>query len=274
MYLSSVENSSTVRVMGSRQAQQPKEWLMRRNTLGTFSFILAALALSTLPADADPITAVYDVQVLERFFGQGGELGTEEFHRQFTVSMTFDPARGTSTSTYGPASFSSVPLQIPSPPADLALESGSNTTHRASPDGGFLAGATAGRYGGRRVAGIDTIYFVEIRLLSAMDGGSQATPITPETFPIHLGTLRENPIGGRVFNFIYSSCLGIGPFPEGADSCTDARTAGSSHVAYFGRATWHGVDVPPIPEPTTVVLVGSGLAIGARCKHLRRERKQ
>jgi hypothetical protein len=237
-----------------------------------FPFILAALTYGTLPVRADPITALYDVRVLERSFGQGGETGTDEFHRQFTLSMTFDPANAISPSTYGPASFSSVPLQIPSPPADLVLDSGSGTTHRSTPEGGFFAQATAGIFGGRRVADIDTIYFVEIRLLGATDRGSQAALITPETFPIHLGALGENPF--PIFNFFYSSCLGIGPFPPSADSCTDAQTAGSSHVTYFGRATLRDVDVPPVPEPTTVVLVGSGLAIGARCKHLRRERKQ
>lgn len=244
---------------------------MRLNPRSTFPFMLAALTLGTFPARADPITAVYDVQVLERSFGQGGEIGGEEFHRQFTLSMTFDPANGTSTSTYGPVSFSSVPLPIPSPPADLVLRSGSGTTHEGSPEGGFFARATAGISGGRRVAGIDTIYSVELRLLSAMDGGSQAALISPETFPIHLGTL-GNPF--QEFNFFYSACLGIGPFPPSADSCTDAQTAGSSHVTYLGRATLSDGDVPPIPEPATVVLVGSGLAIAARCKQRRRERNR
>jgi hypothetical protein len=229
--------------------------------------MLGVLTLCTPPAGADPITAVYDVQVLERLFAQGGELGFEEFHRQFTLSMTFDPANGTSTSTYGPVSFSSVPLQIPSPPADLVLRSGSGTTHEGSPEGGFFARATAGISGGRRVAGIDTIYSVELQLLGA-NGGSQAALITPETFPMHLGTL--GPF--QDFNFFYSSCLGIGPFPSGADSCNDAQTAGSSFVTYFGTATLSDGGVPPIPEPATVVLVGSGLAMAARCKQRRRHR--
>lgn len=237
--------------------------LLLSRVLLTPAFVL--LLIGATEAGADPITALYSVQVFERSFRQDAEPTViEPFDQQFTLTMTFDPAGATGPFGYGPAAFSLVPLAIPAPPADLPLASFGSTTHIGTEEGGFFARAEGGIFGSGVVGGTFTVYDAMVRLSSSLGAASPAVTIAPGTFPVHLGLAGQDP-----FNFIYSSCLGIGPFPPGADSCTDTRQAGTRIVSYRGTATLNDVNVPAIPEPMTLALVGSGLAMLGRCRKRR-----
>ena len=100
---------------------------MRLTPQTTFPFMLAVLTVWTCPAGADPITAIYDVQVLQR---QIISTPPEPFSQQFELRMSFDPDAHSGSDIYGPASFSSVPLTVSEPPADLLpLQSFGDTQH-------------------------------------------------------------------------------------------------------------------------------------------------
>jgi PEP-CTERM motif len=97
---------------------------------------------------------------------------------------------------------------------------------------------------------------------------SSTTPqtTTPETFPSHLGLLGVGPV--NPFNFGYGVCLGVGPFGSDADACTDATGPATQIVDYVGTATLRET-TSPVPEPASVLLVGSGLAMFRACQKRR-----
>lgn len=198
------------------------------------------VACSIRPVAAEPILAVYHVQVSERMTWESNPIW-EPFFQEFTLLMTFDPAPG-GDRTYGPVSFSEVPLPDVSAPGEVATNS--STAHgqfEGNPFGATNLFASAaesqiGTEGGN--------YFRTTRLISNVP--VDFTPLfSPETFPAHL-------VLGTPYNFDYGTSL----FRTGLTPVT---------INYRGFATLGAVNPPePIPEPATMLLVGSGLAALAR----------
>ena len=232
----------------------------------TLSIVLATLAIGATQASAEPITAVYDVQLFERFLRQDAGPGVmEPFDQHFTLSMTIDPASAVpGAGVYGMPSFSAVPLSVPRPPDDLVLSSSGSTTHIPT-SGGAFARANASKFASGTIDGNLVVYSVGLQLGGPIPVGTEPSIATAETFPLHLDLARLGSFGP--YNFSYSACLGLGPFPPSADSCTDARGVGSRMVTYLGTATLSSVELEPIPEPATLALVGSGLALLVRRTH-------
>jgi hypothetical protein len=226
--------------------------------------ILAGVLLLTVGAGsaaAEPITVAYDVEIFRRFSRtQPGLFGTfEPFSQQFTLFMTFDPASGPVGGVYGQPTFSEVPLDLPPPPSAITLSSFGFTTHIALAAGGVHARAEGIFGGSGTVNGNLSVYDGTLRLMSTVLASDPPLAVTPETYPAHLALVTLNP-----FNFSYGVCLGIGPFPVGADACNDASGAGSLEMIYFGAATLRQGHQAPVPEPATFALVGGSLAILAR----------
>ena len=223
------------------------------------TFLILTLTVCSTPAAAEPITAVYDVQIFERFSRAGPPPGlTEPFTQQFLLSMTFDPASAPGSGVYGRPVFSPVPLEIPSAPSGMQLNEFGSTTHIATELGGFFARAQSGMFGSLNVAGNPTVYDVGLTLTGSLPSSTPPVPTTADTFPIHLT------LGSSFSNFVYSSCLGVGPFGAGADSCTDAQGAATRIVRYSGRLTLLETTPEVIPEPATLALVATGLVILSR----------
>ena len=224
-----------------------------------FLLILALSACSRSVA-AEPITAVYEVQIFERFSRVGPPSPglTEPFTQQFLLAMTFDPAAVPGSGVYGRPVFSPVPLEIPSAPPGMTLNEFGSTTHIATELGGFVARAQSRMFGNLNVDGNPMVYDVAVTLTGSLPSSTPPVPTTAETVPIHLT------LGSSFTNFVYSSCLGIGPFGGGADSCTDAQGAATRIVRYSGRLTLLETTPEVIPEPATLALVASGLLILSR----------
>lgn len=222
----------------------------------------ALFTIEIAPTDAlaDPITAIYDVQILQRFSREGTATGTvEPFAQAFTLAMTFSPGAAEGFGIYGRPTFSAVPLEVPAPPAGLALQTFGSTTHISLASGGFVAVATTGATGNTGSDDNFTVYEVIIDLRRTLLSSTPPEQTTAETFPLHLGSLgigSQNP-----FNFSYDACLGVGPFGTDADSCTDARGAATRIVDYSGIATLRETTASPVSEPSSLLLVGGGLAV-------------
>jgi hypothetical protein len=232
---------------------------MKAHPRWTSAVASLTVAIWAVPTAADPITAVYDIQVVERSSRQDLESTViVPFQQQFTLAITFDPDQPGGAGVYGRPAFSPVPLAVPSAPAGLALAIFSSTTHIPLSEGGVFARAEGGLGGSGVIDGAFTVYSASVQLSSFLLAASPPLVVSAETFPGHL-TLSPNP-----FNFFYNACLGVGPFPPGADSCTDARAPGTRIVSYRGTATLTQTDGAVVPEPGTFALVASGLALLSR----------
>jgi hypothetical protein len=198
------------------------------------------LAFSSPPVAAEPIRAVYHVEVSERMTWESNPIW-EPFFQPFTLEMTFDPAAG-GDRTYGPVSFSEIPL--PGVPAPGPIVTNSFTSHgqfEQNPLGSANLFATATV---RQIGTEGGSYFSTTRLISNLR--TDGLPVfSPETFPAHL-------VLGTPFNFNYGTSL----FLTGQTPVT---------LDYRGFATLQAVNAAePIPEPWPLLLVASGLAAVAR----------
>src|SRR5688572_19156882 len=98
------------------------------------TLIAAAFVLLSWPGTsiAEPVTAMYLVQVTERMTPQSNPEWLPFQAQEFTLRMTFDPALRAPVNTgftYGPASFSAVPLPAVAPPGGIVLTTESATFH-------------------------------------------------------------------------------------------------------------------------------------------------
>ena len=174
----------------------------------------------------------------------------EPSSQDFTLVLTFDPALGGARS-YGPPSFSPVPLPGIAPPADLPLTTNRFTAHGTFAENPFgasnlFASATESRID----QSADWDYFSHTRLISNIPPGGVVPDFTAATFPDHL-------VLGSPFNFDYGTTL--------FETRPAIRLVGD--LQYRGFASLVDVSVAdPIPEPATLALVGCGLLLLARSR--------
>ena len=213
--------------------------------LKTAAGFTLAISLVASSVCAEPISIVYSIHITDRcVLAQ-----CNTFSAAFPLTMTFDSGVTSQfdsptfhTKSYGPPSFSAVPLERPAiPPSatplprtlDTAAQQAAGTwEHRALADGLV------------RLLTPEVDHLWTLRLFASQSG----VP-TPELSPHTMATLLgqpANPPGSRAF-FEY------GYF------AADPRTEQSfDSISYVGSALVAD-DQAPIPEPATCVLVGSGL---------------
>lgn len=222
---------------------------------------------------ADPITVTFDVRVVERVLRTtpNPTFTTQPVNLSFALQMTFDPAQGTAESIYGSPSFSTPPLTIPTAPPGVPFSTSGATQHEvvSNPftEPFLLAGAGRQKFFVGDHNGQNILFSEDFTLVSRTS--ITAPPvINPETFPLHLGMPSDAGGFTERFNFIYGSCLAIG---FAGEECIDA--ASWREERFLGFATLRQEDGDPgvIPEPTTLVLVGSGLVLAARKRMSRRQ---
>ena len=207
------------------------------------------LGMSAASLGAEPITATYSVQVTEAF--QSGF--AQSFEPLFALTLSFDPALGDGRG-YGPPSFSTIPLPVPSRPEGVPLTlTTASTVHFqfvAPPSFDTFADARVTEFGLGVVGGATTSYsrFLELNFIGPVPEGSVPSP---ENFPIHLGLT-----GVSGTNFVFTGCVA-----QSARGCSgDFRIS----AFYRGVATLTDVQAPVIPEPATVILVTTGIGILTR----------
>jgi hypothetical protein len=231
---------------------------MRLNPRFTSAFMLAALLVWTVPARADPITAVYNVQVLER--RDSILMPPEPFSQQFELRMSFDPDANGGFHIYGSVSFSSIPLAVPEQPTDLfPLQRQGRTSHYVAESAIFphdpvvFASAEEVWFGFNDEA--HRGYQRNIHLFGIFP--NPPLTLNAENFPVHLGSV--SPDHNSPFNFYFTDYLCVGAIGE--DCFDDPSSYVKSYVAYSGIATLREVESPVVPEPATLALVGGGLAL-------------
>jgi len=214
---------------------------------------VALIAILPAPAAADPVTAVYDVQIALRYSYTTGQY--EFYSQQFPFSVTFDPATGHIPGDYGTPTFSRVPLAVPGPPAGVNLTTTRWTDHHSE-----LESDSASTYRQYAIAASVTglpdfsdQYYRVLYLESYFTGLSSRSTITAATFPVHLGM-----IGGEA-----NSLNGYGNFLFAAYRQPSIGVYTPGSFAYYGDARLNHVE-SPVPEPGTCALVGIGVSLLVR----------
>jgi hypothetical protein len=215
---------------------------VRRITIAT-AFLLFALAPTTF---ADPITATLIIQVEQRCLGLA-ELPCPAFDRRFPLTLTFDSAvtrrveertgdSGFISHTHRQLSFSSVPLARP--PVRPDARSGSVLSHSlffGPPSEPALHFVDI-----FQTADIDGVFW-QMLLRTGEDVSAPFPPLTVESLLEVLGRGTAH-LADHEFVYTYSP-------PEGEES---------RRIVYLGQIAGL-IDSTPIPEPTSILLVGSVL---------------
>lgn len=225
---------------------------MPRRSL-TIGLTAVMLAGSALAASAEPITAVFDVRVFLRQTIFPDSSTTEPFHREFSLTLTYDPAQALETLAFGPyglPSFSPVPLE--GAPAPGFVPRSGFTQSQIFPTGTLVVRAQSSQ----TLVTADMQFFESVSIGNSGNVSAFASlpPLTALTFPAYLGLQAPGTVVPN-FGFI-SSLLAVG-----AD---DPRLRIVESYTYLGTATLSPVDAPIVPEPATLALVGGGLALMAR----------
>jgi hypothetical protein len=219
-----------------------------RAVLAVFGLLIAA------PLSADPITGFYNVHVLERIPASTHKVAP--FDATFRLSVTFDDritSEGsfgdrTLTRTYGPPTFSTIPLLFAARPADDLgfMPFGFTDYTKAFNDGKWLE---HGSIEHQIQDPFGPTSYQLVYQLEAIDFAAVAEPdITPSGLLSFLGSGHTGRFGDPL-NFLFTGSFQLedGTFTD--DSFT-----------YRGIAT----TANPTPEPSTIVLVGFGALAIAR----------
>jgi len=241
---------------------------------GLVPALAIVFAISATQAHSDPITAVYDVHVMFRYTTFTDETLAEHVNYRFPLRLTFDPPNAVPSpfgSNYGPATFSPVPLALPSPPPNLPLTTGNGTYHTSSPQGGdfeglFLRYAFAGYSAESPLPDDEEAFYGaygrHLILGSYVTRLPVKSRISARTFPVHLG-IPHNEFNSFNANFTYEGWLFLDSDPY--------NLLAPNSFTYQGYAKL--IETTAVPEPATILLTGAGIAVlGQRPWRHRRSR--